>query len=187
MDYLIVGLGNPTDRYYLTRHNVGFLSIDLISDHYDIPVTKKYKKSVMGTGALSGNRIFLMKPLTYMNLSGTVIRSAFAKHRISPEKLIIIYDDIDLPLGKIRIRKDGGSAGHKGLQSILENLQNKNFIRIRIGIHSDRKGSIPTEEFVLRKFDPEEMKIITQSLKKIPGILDLLLNDSVEKAMNDFN
>lgn len=187
MDYLIVGLGNPGDKYFFTRHNIGFLAIDLLCQTYSIDVTRKYKKSLIGRGTVSNNQFFLMKPQTYMNLSGTVILSAMAKYRISPDKIIIIYDDIDLPTGKIRIRKNGGSAGHKGIQSVLDNIQNENFLRIRIGINSDKPETFPAEKYVLQNFSSDEKNIIAESLKKIPDIIDTIINNSVEKAMNDYN
>ncbi len=187
MVYLIVGLGNPGKKYQLTRHNIGFLCVDLLSEYYNIEVKKKYKKSLIGTGNISKDNLILMKPLTFMNLSGSVIQSALAKFRIFPGHLIVIYDDIDIPLGKIKIKKRGSSAGHKGLQSILDYLQNGNFIRIRIGISSQNRKNIPAEQFVLRTFARREVKDIKESLKKIPEIVDTIINYSIEKAMNDYN
>lgn len=187
MNYLIAGLGNPGAKYLLTRHNIGFLSIDLLSDNLKIDVTKKYKKSLIGQKGLFEQNIILMKPQTYMNLSGTVIRSAMAKYRISLQQIIIIYDDIDLPLGKIRIKRKGASAGHKGLQSILDCLQNDDFIRIRIGIGSNKIVTIPSEQYVLDPFTKNELKVIQKALKKIPDIIRSIITESVEKAMNDFN
>lgn len=187
MDYLIAGLGNPGEKYHFTRHNIGFLSIDLLSECFNIPVKKKYKKSLIGYKTVDDNNIILMKPLTYMNLSGSVIFSALARFRIFPKNLIIIYDDVDLPLGRIRIRKKGISAGHKGLQSVIDYLQNDNFIRIRIGIGSELKENCSTENFVLAEFSDDEMEILKNSVKKIPEIINTIINHSIEKAMNDYN
>ncbi len=187
MDYLIAGLGNPTKKYHLTRHNIGFLSIDLLKEYFDIPRYKKYKKSFIGNKFIDNINIILMKPVTYMNRSGSMILKALAKFKIFPENVIIIYDDIDLPLGKIRIKKKGSSAGHKGLQSIIDYIQNENFIRIRIGIDSELKQDHTTEEFVLRKFSTKEINVLKKSLKIIPEIICTIINHSVEKAMNDYN
>ncbi len=187
MDYLIAGLGNPGKKYHFTRHNIGFLSIDVLSEYLDIPVEKKYKKSLIGNKFIDENNIILMKPSTFMNLSGKVILSALARFRILPENLIIIYDDVDLPLGKIRIKKNGASAGHKGLQSIIDYINNGNFIRIRIGIGTESMKDHSTEEFVLSEFSDEEVKVLKNSIKKIPEIINIILDDSVEKAMNDYN
>ena len=187
MDFLIAGLGNPTKKYHLTRHNIGFLSIDLLSEFFNITVQKKYKKSLIGNKIINNNNIILMKPLTYMNNSGSIILKALAKFRILPRNLIVIYDDIDLPLGKIRVKKKGSSAGHKGIQSIIDYIQNENFIRIRIGIDSELKQNYTTEEFVLKKFSDKEIKVIKKSLKIIPKIIRTMINFSVEKAMNEYN
>jgi len=187
LSFLIVGLGNPTKKYQLTRHNIGFISIDILSECWNIPVKKKYKKSYIGTYQIDNTPIILMKPLTFMNNSGQVIQSAMAKFRIFPKNIIVIYDDIDLPLGKIRIRAKGSSAGHKGLQSIIDHIQNDAFIRIRIGIGSELKQKKATVNFVLSPFTKEEIKILKKSLKHIPEIINTIINHSVEKAMNDFN
>lgn len=187
MIYLIAGLGNPGKEYLFTRHNVGFLSIDLLSECFNIPLKKKIKKSYSGNKFVDENNIILMKPLTYMNLSGTVIQSALARFRVIPENLIVIHDDLDLPLGKIRIKKKGTSAGHKGIQSVIDNIHNNNFIRIRIGIKSEYKENLSTEEFVLSQFSKSEIKILKESIKKIPEIVLTMINHSIEKAMNDYN
>ena len=183
---LIAGLGNPGKEYALTRHNAGFVALDKIAETYKIPVNTKYKKSVIGAGKIVDNDVILMKPVTYMNLSGTVIRSALAKWRITPENLIVIYDDIDLPLGTVRIRKQGSSAGHKGVESIIFSLNNDKFIRIRIGINQPPAG-LTAEEYVLSPFTNEELELLKPVIEKIPGIIETIIKFSVEKAMNEFN
>ncbi len=187
MDYLIAGLGNPAKKYHLTRHNIGFLSIDLLEEYFNIPVNKKYKKSFIGSRIIDNNNVILMKPLTYMNQSGSVILKALSKFKILPQNLIIIHDDVDLPLGKIRVKKQGSSAGHKGLQSIIDYIQNDTFIRIRVGISSELKQDYSTEEFVLGKFSNQEITVLKKSLKIIPDIICTIISHSVEKAMNDYN
>ena len=184
--FLIVGLGNPGDKYKFTRHNIGFRAIDILSNYYKCKVAKKFKKSLIGEAFLGSKNILLMKPLTYMNLSGSVILSAITRYKIKIENLIVIYDDLDLPLGKVRIRKKGGAGGHKGVLSIINSLNNDKFIRIRIGIKNNNEN-IPSEIFVLSNFTEKEEKIINNTLIKLPEIVETIINFNVEKAMNDFN
>ncbi len=182
--YLIVGLGNPGTKYRFTRHNVGFLAIDNIGEAFGIDVNKKDKHYLFGRGSASGEEILLLKPTTYMNLSGKAVLSAFTKYKISPNDLIVIYDDVDLPVGKIRIREKGSSGGHKGVQSIIS-MVNNNFIRIRVGIGKDE--NIPTEKYVLSNFTEEEFDILNQVMLKIPNIIKTILEYGIVKAMNEFN
>ncbi|MBN1897873.1 MAG: aminoacyl-tRNA hydrolase [Spirochaetes bacterium] len=183
---LIAGLGNPGKEYTLTRHNVGFMALDVLSKAFKIPLDAQYKKSRIGLGRRSRHDIVLQKPLTYMNLSGTVILSTLAKYRISPENFIVIHDDIDLPLGTIRIRKQGSSGGHKGIESILRSLNRDDFIRLRIGIGSP-PPFLPAEDYVLNDFTVDEVKMIEPVLDAIPEMISVILKYSVDKAMNEFN
>ncbi len=183
---LIAGLGNPGKEYLFTRHNAGFIALDKIAEKYNIPVVSKYKKSFIGIGKILGEDIILMKPTSWMNLSGIPVRSALAKWRIIPEDLIVIYDDIDLSLGNIRIRKQGSSGGHKGVESIIQSLNNDKFVRIRIGINPPPKG-VPAEYYVLNNFTQEELKVLKLVINKIPTIIETIIEFSVEKAMNEFN
>lgn len=187
MEYLIAGLGNPGQKYFYNRHNFGFLSIDTLGEHFNIQINEKYKKSYIGKYTNDDKKILLMKPQTYMNLSGEMIRKAIATYKIPIQNIIIIHDDIDLPLNKIRIKKDGSAGGHKGVQSVIDCLQNDNFIRIRLGINSNLKQNVGLEEFVLSDFSGAEMKIVKKILKQIPDLIETIINNSVEKAMNEFN
>lgn len=183
---LIAGLGNPGKNYRLTRHNAGFLALEKIAQKYNIELNTKYKKSIIGKGKISGYDALLMKPLTYMNLSGIVIKSALAKWSIIPEDLIVIYDDIDIPLGTIRIRAQGSAGGHKGVQSIIYSLNNEKFVRIRIGIDSP-PPTMSAEEYVLNNFTSEELNKLESVINKIPAVVETTIKFSVEKAMNEFN
>lgn len=183
---LIAGLGNPGKEYTFTRHNAGFIALDKIAENYNIPVKTKYKKSFIGKGRIVDNEVILMKPITYMNLSGTVIRSALAKWQITPENLIVIYDDMDLPLGTVRIRKQGSSAGHRGVESIIYSLNNDKFVRIRIGINQP-PAELTAEEYVLSCFTDKEMELLKPVIERIPVIIETIIKFSVEKAMNEFN
>ncbi len=184
--YLIVGLGNPGKKYLYTRHNAGFIAVDYLSIKYNISVSTKYKKSYIGNGKISDAEIILMKPLTYMNLSGTVVKSALVKWKIKPENLIVIYDDFNLPFGMIRIRKSGSSGGHNGVESIITELNNNNFIRIRIGIGKNESYSNDID-YVLSQFSEDEFNRLRDVLKYMPDIMETIINYSVERAMNEFN
>ena len=187
MDYLIAGLGNPGQKYFYNRHNIGFLSIDTLGDHFNTSIDEKYKKSYIGKCSFNDKKILLMKPQTYMNLSGEMIRKAMATYKIPIQNIIIIHDDVDLPLNKIRIKKNGSAGGHKGVQSVIECLQNDNFIRIRLGINSDLKQNVSLEDFVLSDFSGAEIKIVKKVLKKIPALIETILSKTIDKAMNEFN
>ncbi|MDD5065589.1 MAG: aminoacyl-tRNA hydrolase [bacterium] len=187
MKYLIVGLGNPGKKYARNRHNIGFLSLDSLSGSFSVEITKKYKQSLIATLEWNQKTLVLMKPLTFMNASGDMVQKAVATYKIPLSHLIVIYDDIDFPLGRIKIRKGGSSGGHKGVQSIIDSLQNGNFIRVRIGINSEYKKDLPLEEFVLNDFNKPEVPILQQVLKQIPDVISRILDHSVDKAMNEFN
>ncbi len=182
--YLIVGLGNPGPAYRFTRHNAGFLAVDNIAEKFNIDISKKFKKSLIGRGSIAGEEVILMKPLTYMNLSGEAVLPAVTKFKINPRNLIVLYDDVDLTIGKIRLRERGSSGGHKGVQSIITRVNN-NFIRVRIGVGKDEH--IPTERYVLSNFTDSEFEILNEVMKNIPDIIEVILKSSVIKAMNEFN
>jgi PTH1 family peptidyl-tRNA hydrolase len=183
---LIVGLGNPGRKFELTRHNLGFLAIDEISKRFNIKINYEFENSIIGFKNIFNSEIILMKPLTYMNLSGTVVKSAIRKWKIDNKDLIVIYDDIALKIGTIRIREKGSSAGHKGVQSIIDNLNTDNFLRIRIGIGPVLPG-VRYEDFVLSNFTKSEFNIIKNVINKIPEIVETILTISVQEAMNKFN
>jgi PTH1 family peptidyl-tRNA hydrolase len=153
---LIVGLGNPGPRYKNTRHNVGFLVINKISKKFKIPVKKRKYKGLLGKGVLESEKVSLFMPQTYMNLSGEAIRGIVKKEKIALEDTLIIYDDIDLKLGLMRLRKKGGSGGHKGLKSIIESLGTSDFPRLRIGIGRGRD----VVDFVLSPFNSAEKPLL---------------------------
>jgi PTH1 family peptidyl-tRNA hydrolase len=165
---LIVGLGNPGKKYEKTRHNVGFRVIDELR-------------------FLNKKEVALAKPKTFMNLSGRAVKSLIAKYRLLASNLWVIHDDIDLPLGKIRISKGRGAAGHKGVESIIKAINSKNFIRLRIGIQPKEFKPKNVEKFVLRKFNKDEEKIIKEVIKKSVEAIEIFLKEGLEKAMSKFN
>ena len=171
---LIVGLGNPGEKYKKTRHNLGFLMVNYLAAGDEWKENKKanclYIKKQIGL-----EEIELIKPLTFMNNSGKAVNYIQKKHRLKPEDIIIIHDDIDLPLGEIKIQKGRGSAGHKGVQSIINQLGSKDFIRIRLGIKPVENQSSDTEKFVLEKFTIQEEKIVQEIIEKAADLVTAAL------------
>jgi len=182
---LIVGLGNPGEKYKKTRHNVGFRVVDQLRNDLNLVDFVFDKKS--DSFLSKNNDVLIAKPNTYMNSSGSAIRSLIQYYKIKRGNQIIIHDDIDLPLGKIRISKNQGSAGHKGVESIIKELKTKNFIRIRVGIQPKTGKPKKVEEFVLKKFNKEEEKIIGEVIEKAAIAAVMILKEGLEKTMNKFN
>ena len=186
---LIIGLGNPGIKYEKTWHNVGFVAIEEFSkkDNFsDFSFSKKFNAE-LSEGSLGKDKIILAKPQIYMNNSGKAVKQLISKLRIPISKLIVIHDDIDLPLEKIRIVKNRGPAGHKGVESIIETLGNKNFIRLRIGIQPKTGKPKLTEKFVLQKFNKEEEQQIKKTVQKTILAIEELLRQGPEKTMSKFN
>jgi len=183
---LIIGLGNPGKKYENTRHNVGFDTIDYLAQKYNIRLSKIGFKAVYGEGEIEGIRIILLKPQTFMNLSGESVRDIVAWYKIPLERVIIIYDDIDLDSGKIRVRSKGSSGTHNGMKSIIYQLQAEEFPRIRIGIdRPPEKWDLA--DYVLSKFSKGDREIIEQSIEKAAKAAIMVATSGAEKAMNNFN
>ena len=182
---LIVGLGNPGKKYAETRHNVGFMVIKNISDKFDIKNIDKDCESLIAKGEIDNKKVLLAQPLTYMNRSGRAVKKLADKYNIKLEDIIIIYDDLDLPAGKVRIKKGGSSGGHKGLQSIMKYFDTNQIKRIRIGI--GRPIELEITDYVLQKFNKEQKNEINMVLDSIDKIVLELLNNGVSSAMNKFN
>lgn len=182
---LIVGLGNPGKKYTETRHNVGFMAIKKISDKFDIKNVDKDCESLIAKGNIDNNKVLLAQPLTYMNRSGRAVKKLVNKYNIKIDDIIVIYDDLDLPAGKIRIKNNGSSGGHKGLQSIMDHFDTNQIKRIRIGI--GRPIDLEITDYVLQKFNEDQKKEINQVLNSIDKIILELINNGVSSAMNKFN
>lgn len=184
--FLIAGLGNPGTKYENTRHNVGFDTIDYLSRKYNIKLSKIGFKGVYGEGDIEGVRAVLLKPQTFMNLSGESIRDIAFWYKLPMERILVIYDDIDLEPGKIRVRPKGSSGTHNGMKSIIYQLQSDAFPRVRIGI-----GKAPERwdlaDYVLSKFSKEDRKIIDGSIEKAAEAAVMTIVSGVEKAMNSAN
>jgi peptidyl-tRNA hydrolase, PTH1 family len=187
--FLIIGLGNPGEKYENTRHNLGFEVINKLRETCKFPNFKFHKKSNAFTaeGQIENEEIILAEPQTFMNLSGSAAPPLIDYYHVEQKGIVIIHDDIDIPFGKIRISKDSGSGGHKGVSSFIENLGTKNFIRIRIGILPDFGKPEKVENFVLKKFTKSEEKILEEIIKKVIEAIEILIKDGLEKAMNEFN
>jgi len=189
--FLIVGLGNPGKKFEKTRHNVGFLVIDEFSRENGFPSWRGSKNNncLYAKKEMAGKEIELIKPLVFMNNSGQVIKSISRKHNLKPENILIVHDDIDLPLGKIRIVKNRGSAGQKGVESIIKELKTKDFIRIRLGIkpRNDEKKNKNLDRFVLQKFDQNEKNIVKEMSEKSCEIIKMILSYGLEKTIQRYN
>ncbi len=184
--FVIAGLGNPGSRYDNTRHNVGFDAIDVLSGKYGIKVNKIKHKALIGDGAINGERVLLVKPQTFMNLSGESIRDIIEWYKVPAARLTVIYDDIDLPAGKVRIRPKGSSGTHNGMKSVIYQLQSDDFPRIRIGIDKAPQGW-ELADYVLSKFSPEDRKLINNSIEKAAEAAAEIVSAGVNAAMNKFN
>ena len=191
---LIVGLGNPGRTYANNRHNVGFMCLNHFTRRHSIRLDKKQGKARIGSGEVAGNKVVVARPQTYMNLSGQAVSRLIKRFDIALDDLLIIHDDLDLPLGKIRIRPSGGSAGHKGIKSIITELGSQNFPRIRVGIGKPPIATSSIEiteadivDYVLSNFTPEEKQIITQVIPRAGEAILCLLTEGLTAAMNNYN
>ena len=183
---LVVGLGNPGDVYEGTRHNLGFMVLDRLAARYGTSVDVKKKKSLIGRFRLGKERVMLLKPQTFVNLSGEAVLYMASFLRIMPENIVVVCDDVNLALGKIRIRKYGSSGGHNGIKSLIQFLRSDNFPRVRIGVGIPTDGQ-KLETYVLDKFAPEEMKALDPMIEKACDAIEAVVNGDVDSAMNTYN
>lgn len=181
---LIVGLGNPGKKYEHTRHNMGFDAVDLFAELAKIDVDKEAFKGLVGRGKVFDEDVYILKPQTYMNLSGESVSELVNYFKIELDDIIVVYDDMALPVGKIRLRPSGSSGGHKGMQNIIDHLHTDNIKRIRIGIGEPIYDTI---DYVLSKPLKEEMPLVDEAIKNASEALKVILKDNFEKAMNKFN
>lgn len=182
--FLLVGLGNPGKEYCGTRHNIGFEAIDYIADKYNIELDRLKFKGIFGEGIINGKKVILLKPTTYMNLSGESIREVVNFYKISNEEIIVIYDDISLEVGRLRIREKGSAGGHNGIKSIIGNLGTDVFPRIKIGV-GEPKGNLVSH--VLGKFNEEEIKVLRKSLIASSEAVEIIISKDTKEAMNKLN
>ena len=183
--YIIAGLGNPGLSYRKTRHNIGFMAVDALADSLGIKIKDKQFSGLLGEGMLEGERVLLVKPQTYMNLSGDCLQQVMHFYKLPPEKLIVLVDDIELPLGSLRIRAKGSAGTHNGLKSIIACLNSDAFPRIRIGCGQDR--TLLLRDYVLKRPSKEEMAVLEQSYKNAAEACALIVRGQTDKAQALFN
>jgi PTH1 family peptidyl-tRNA hydrolase len=184
--HIIVGLGNPTEKYQATRHNVGWDAITRLSDDYKIPLDFKKHKAICGKGYIEGEKVILAQPITYMNLSGESVRELVDFYKVSPEEVIVIYDDISLEVGQLRIRKKGSAGGHNGMKSIISHLGTDEFPRIKVGVGDKPKGW-DLADYVLSRFQGEEQAFIREALKDSADACKMIITSGMDAAMNLYN
>lgn len=182
--FLVVGLGNPDKKYVNTRHNVGFEMVDVLASYMNIKVNKVKCRALIGEGRIGGLPVILAKPQTYMNLSGESVRELCNYFEIPVENVVVMYDDISLAVGKIRIRQKGSAGGHNGMKNIIYHLQSDEFPRIRFGIGAP-VGDLA--DYVLSNFSKEETQILVESAKNVPDIVEHIIKGDILTAMNKYN
>ena len=187
----IVGLGNPTAKYAKTRHNVGFDAIDALARSWQVSLAENKRfRGIFGEGNLAGSKkVYLLQPTTYMNHSGRAMRALADWYKLSPASILVVYDDMDLPVGKIRLRLGGSAGGHNGMKSAIAHLGTQQFPRLRVGIGKPQPSTNDKEtvSHVLGKFSPSEKQIVCEVMDLVVGAIEVCLREGVEKAMNAFN
>lgn len=184
--YMVVGLGNPGREYRETRHNIGFKVVDTFSTRHDIKLTKVQNKAIVGISNNQDRRVILVKPQTFMNLSGQAVSALMRYYKVTLQNLIVAHDDVDLPLGTIRMRPGGGSAGQKGIGSIIERLGSQDFPRLRMGVGRP-PGQMDAAGYVLQPFHKTDLEILPEFLDRAVDALDCFLELGLEPAMNRYN
>ncbi len=183
---IIAGLGNPALKYGGTRHNVGFGVIDELSDRWNIRVSDSRMRGLAGSGVIAGEKIILLKPMTFMNLSGECIRPFMDYYKLFPEELIVCYDDINLDVGMIRVRAKGSAGGHNGMKSIIQQLGTIDFPRVRIGIGA-KPPHMDLADYVLGHFPADELPVIRGAITEAADAVEMILKEGMQPAMNRFN
>ena len=187
VQWLVVGLGNPGPKYEWTRHNMGFLVIDQLADRADIPVQKLKFQALTNTALIGGQSVLLMKPTTYMNLSGQAVGQAARFYKIPADHVLVISDDVSLPAGKLRIRGGGSAGGHNGLKNIIQHLGSDKFPRIKVGVGSPKQAGFEVVDWVIGKPMGEDQKVLTDALDRAVTAVPVLISQGVDRAMNRFN
>ncbi len=183
--YVVVGLGNPGRKYSNTKHNIGFELIDYISREKGVRVSKLKHKALLGEFSYKGERVVLVKPQTYMNLSGDAVLSIVNYYKLPIENLIIVYDDVDIPLGNVRIRKSGSSGTHNGMKDIIYKLKDDGFPRVRIGIGKERNMDL--KNYVLSSYSKEEVPVMEEAVETAYKAILAFVEFGIDRAMNDYN
>lgn len=184
--YIVAGLGNPGDKYRNTRHNVGFVTVDILAEMLSIKINKTFGKTKVGTGNIEGNKVLLAKPQTYMNLSGFSVLELKNWYKADISNIILIYDDIDLNVGSVRVRPSGGAGTHNGMRSVISTLNTEAFPRVRIGIGSALQ-QMDLADYVLSSFEQAEIPVIFEACQKAAKAAMLIMTKGVQEAMNRCN
>lgn len=185
--FLIVGLGNPGKKYEGTRHNIGFDVIDALAERYNINMNEKKHRALCGTGVILGAKVILAKPLTYMNLSGESAAEIINYYKLDPEaEMLVIFDDVSLVPGQIRVRKKGSAGGHNGIKSIIARTGTQNFMRIKVGV-GEKPKDWDLADYVLGRFAKEERALVDAAVEDAADAAGLILQGEIDRAMNDFN
>jgi PTH1 family peptidyl-tRNA hydrolase len=185
--WLVVGLGNPGDKYENTRHNAGFMAIDQLADRGDFPVQRLKFHALTHQATISGQGVLVMKPTTYMNLSGDAVAEAAAFYKVSPDHILVLCDDVSLPVGKLRIRTSGSAGGHNGLKHIIQRLGTDQFPRVKIGVGGKPHPDYDMADWVLGKFVGEDKTTMDAATLRAAQAVECYLKDGPQKAMNQFN
>ena len=185
--FLIAGLGNPDKKYEKTRHNIGFDTVDALAEKYNISITEKKHKALCGSGVIEGVKVILAKPQTYMNLSGESIAEIVNFYKLDPEsEMLIIFDDISLAPGNIRVRKKGSAGGHNGIKSIIARTGTQNFMRIKVGV-GEKPAGWDLADHVLGRFSTEDRKLVDEAIAKAAKAVDIIISQGTDAAMNEYN
>ena len=187
IEYIIVGLGNPGRQYEGTRHNAGFISLDYLADQLNVKVNRIKFKSTVGEATVAGHRCLLMKPSTFMNLSGQAVTEAMRFYKIPPERVVILCDDINLDVGKIRIRRKGSDGGQNGVKNIIYLSGSDEFPRIKVGIGKKPHPDYDLKDWVLSRFNDKDKQLLKETLPKIADAVGLIVCGDIDRAMNQYN
>ena len=187
VSWLIVGLGNPGGQYDNTRHNAGFLVADELARRGGFSIQRARFKALTAAAELGGQGVLVMKPTTYMNLSGEAVGEAARFYKLTPDRVLVVSDDVDLPLGKLRLRAGGSAGGHNGLKSVIQHLGTDQFPRLKVGVGGKPHPDYDMADWVLSKFQGEDKKLMDDTVKRAADAVECLLKDGPQKAMNRFN
>ena len=187
VDWLVVGLGNPGQKYEHTRHNMGFLTVDLLAEQKGVKLNKVKFKSAYNILPFAGCKCLVMKPQTYMNLSGEAVREAMQSYKIPADHVLVIYDDVSLPVGKLRVRPTGSAGGHNGIKNIIVHLGTQDFPRVKIGTGAPAGGGADMIDWVIGEPSKAEKQVLLESFEKAVDAAACIIEHGCQKAMNDFN
>ena len=187
VDWLLVCLGNPGDQYENTRHNVGFLVADELAERHNVPIQRLKFRALTNTITVGDQKVLLMKPVTYMNLSGEAVHEAAAFYKVPPEHILVVSDEVALVPGRLRVRRSGSAGGHNGLKNIIAHLGTDQFPRIRLGVGQKPHPDYDMADWVLGKFQGEDKKAVEAAVKRAADAAECLIREGVDKAMNQYN